>query len=78
MEEFAGKPTTFVGDWLEKQGIGKLKTLFEGKKHAYVNNFFCFSVARGRGICNFWQPGGGEFVVPRKKKKFSQGLAQGG
>ena len=31
MEEFAGKPT-IVGDWLEKQGIGKLKTLFEGNK----------------------------------------------
>ena len=73
MEEFAGKPTTFVGDWLEKQGIGKLKTLFEGKKHAYVNNFCCFSVARGRGICNFWRPGGGEFVVPRKKKYKSPG-----
>ena len=58
MEEFAGKPTTFVGDWLEKQGIGKLKTLFEGKKHAYVNNFCCFSVARGRGICS-----------PTKKRK---------
>ena len=33
MEEFAGKPTTFVGDWLENQGIAKLKNLFEGKKH---------------------------------------------
>ena len=67
MEEFAGKPTTFVGDWLEKQGIGKLKTLFEGKKHAYVNNLCCSSVARGRGICNFWRPGDGKFAVPRKK-----------
>ena len=25
--------TTFVGDWLENQGIAKLKNLFEGKKH---------------------------------------------
>ena len=33
MEEFAGKPTTFVGDWLENQGIAKLKNLFEGKEH---------------------------------------------
>ena len=31
MEEFAGKPI-IVGDWLEKQGIGKLKTLFEDNK----------------------------------------------
>ena len=53
MEEFAGKPTTFVGDWLEKQGIGKLKTLFEGKKHAYVNIF----------VVAFPLPGGGEFVI---------------
>ena len=52
MEEFAGKPTTFVGDWLENQGIGKLKTLFEGKKQAYVKICVAFPL-----------PGGGEFVI---------------
>lgn len=36
----------------------------------------CFSVAwGGGGIWNFWQSGGGEFVVPQKK---SLGSAQGG
>jgi len=27
--EFAGKETTFVADWLEKQGLAKLKAFFD-------------------------------------------------
>jgi len=29
--EFVGKETTFVADWLEKQGLAKLKAFFEKK-----------------------------------------------
>jgi len=28
--KFTGKENTFVADWLEKQGLAKLKALFEG------------------------------------------------
>jgi len=32
--EFVGKETTFVADWLEKQGLAKLKAFFEKKGSA--------------------------------------------
>jgi len=29
--EFVGKETTFIADWLEKQGLAKLKAFFKKK-----------------------------------------------
>jgi len=33
--EFASKETTFVADWLDKQGLAKLKAFFEKKKAVF-------------------------------------------
>ena len=39
-DHFIGKSLDFVGDWLEKNNLAKLKPLFEGKSIYKVVNFF--------------------------------------
>ena len=49
---FQGETLEFVADWLEKNNLSKLKSVFKGT--------FIDEESRGWGIVSFCVPGGGE------------------